>query len=81
MDRLKATGYTANHISVIMPDKGGTDNLVEDNKITSPEGAMADVRTSAIVGSGLGWLAGIGAIAISEVGKLIAAGPIMASLK
>jgi hypothetical protein len=38
------------------------------------------VTTGAIVGGGLGWLAGIGALAIPGLGPFIAAGPIMAAL-
>ena len=42
---------------------------------------MATGATSgAIVGGALGWLAGIGALAIPGVGPLIAAGPIIAAL-
>jgi len=33
-----------------------------------------------VLGGGLGWLAGIGALAIPGLGPLIAAGPIMAAL-
>ena len=33
-----------------------------------------------MVGGGLGWLAGIGALAIPGLGPFIAAGPIMAAL-
>jgi hypothetical protein len=36
--------------------------------------------TGAILGGALGWLAGIGALAIPGVGPLIAAGPILAAL-
>ena len=42
---------------------------------------MATGATSgAVVGGALGWLAGIGALAIPGVGPLIAAGPIIAAL-
>ena len=33
-----------------------------------------------MIGGGLGWLAGIGALAIPGLGPFIAAGPIMAAL-
>ena len=36
--------------------------------------------TGAVLGGGLGWLAGIGALAIPGLGPFIAAGPIMAAL-
>jgi len=39
-----------------------------------------DSLTRTLLGGGLGWLAGIGALAIPGVGPLIAAGPIVAAL-
>jgi hypothetical protein len=38
------------------------------------------VTTGAVIGGTLGWLAGIGALAIPGIGPLIAAGPIVAAL-
>ena len=80
VNRLKVAGFTANDISVLMPDNAGTKEFAIDNQTKAPEGAAAGVGTGALVGGGLGWLAGIGALAIPGVGPLIAAGPIMAAL-
>lgn len=80
VDRLKDAGFTANDISVVMPDDQGSEDFAFDNQTKSPEGASVGAGTGAIVGGGLGWLAGIGALAIPGVGPLIAAGPIMAAL-
>ena len=80
VDRLKAAGFTASDISVLMPDKEGTKDFAVDNQTKSPEGAATGATTGAVLGGGLGWLAGIGALAIPGVGPLIAAGPIMAAL-
>ena len=44
------------------------------------EGATAGAGTGAAIGGTLGWLAGIGALAIPGLGPFIAAGPIMAAL-
>ena len=76
VDRLKAAGFTASDISVLMPNKEGTKDFAVDNQTKSPEGAAAGVTTGALLGGGLGWLAGIGALAIPGVGPLIAAGPL-----
>ena len=46
----------------------------------APEGTAAGAGTGAVVGGTLGWLAGIGALAIPGLGPFIAAGPIMAAL-
>jgi hypothetical protein len=80
VERLKLAGFTANDISVLMPDKAGTKEFAVDNQTKAPEGAATGAGTGAVVGGGLGWLAGIGALAISGLGPLIAAGPIMAAL-
>src|SRR5206468_10726449 len=45
-----------------------------------PEGTTAGGASGAMVGGALGWLAGIGALAIPGVGPFIAAGPIMGAL-
>ena len=41
---------------------------------------LRQAGTGAVLGGALGWLAGIGALAIPGVGPFIAAGPIMAAL-
>jgi hypothetical protein len=46
----------------------------------APEGTATGAGTGAVIGGTLGWLAGIGALAIPGVGPLIAAGPIVAAL-
>lgn len=80
VERLKAAGFTADDISVLMPNKEGTKDFAVENQTKAPEGAATGVSTGALLGGGLGWLAGIGALAIPGVGPLIAAGPIMAAL-
>lgn len=80
VDSLKASGFSQNDISVLMPDKSGTSDFAVDNQTKAPEGATTGAGTGALLGGGLGWLAGIGALAIPGVGPLIAAGPIMAAL-
>ena len=80
VDRLKVAGFSNNDISVIMADKSGTRDFAHKKNTKAPEGAATGAGTGAIVGGALGWLAGIGSLAIPGVGPLIAAGPIMAAL-
>ncbi|WP_040351671.1 hypothetical protein [Blastopirellula marina] len=80
VERLKASGFDNNDISLLFPDDTGPNQLGVDNQTKAPEGATTGVSTGAVLGGGLGWLAGIGALAIPGVGPLIAAGPIMAAL-
>ena len=77
---LKAAGFSNNDISAIFPDKEGTRDFAHEQNTKAPEGAAAGAGTGGLLGGTLGWLAGIGALAIPGVGPLIAAGPIMAAL-
>lgn len=80
VDSLKAAGFTSNDISALLPDKRTTKDFAHEHNTKAPEGATAGGVAGLGVGAALGWLAGIGAIAIPGVGPLIAAGPIMAAL-
>lgn len=77
---LQAAGFSGNAISVLMADKGGTRDFAVKHNTKAPEGATTGAGTGAVVGGALGWLAGIGALAIPGLGPFIAAGPIMAAL-
>jgi hypothetical protein len=77
---LRSAGFSSNDISVLMADKGGTQDFAHEHHTKAPEGAATGAGTGAALGGALGWLAGIGALAIPGLGPLIAAGPIMAAL-
>lgn len=79
-DALKASGFSADDISALLPDRSGTKDFAHEQNTKAPEGAATGVGVGGALGGGLGWLAGIGALAIPGVGPLIAAGPIMAAL-
>src|SRR3981189_560461 len=77
---LQSAGFSGNDISVLMADKEGTRDFAHEHNTKAPEGAATGAGTGAVVGGALGWLAGIGSLAIPGFGPLIAAGPIMAAL-
>lgn len=77
---LKQSGFTNNDISALLPDKRGTKDFAHEHNTKAPEGATAGGVAGLGVGAALGWLVGIGALAIPGVGPFIAAGPIMAAL-
>jgi hypothetical protein len=77
---LKAAGFQNNDISALLPDKRGTKDFAHEHNTKAPEGATTGGVAGLGVGAALGWLAGIGALAIPGVGPFIAAGPIMAAL-
>ena len=80
VDRISAAGFSANDISVLLPDNQSTKEFAHEKSTKAPEGTTTGVATGGVVGGTLGLLAGIGALAIPGVGPLIAAGPIMAAL-
>jgi hypothetical protein len=80
VDRLRAAGYRNTDISVLFPENVGTKDFAHEKNTKAPEGATAGAGTGAVVGGTLGWLAGIGALAIPGIGPFIAAGPIVAAL-
>src|ERR1700722_19497079 len=76
---LKAANFSNNDISVLFPDKGTTRNFAHEKNTKAPEGTVAGASTGLAAGAVLGWLAGIGSLAIPGVGPFIAARPIMAA--
>ena len=77
---LKASGFLSDDISALLPDKRGTKDFAHEHNTKAPEGATAGGVAGLGVGAAVGWLAGIGALAIPGVGPFIAAGPIMGAL-
>jgi len=77
---LKDAGFASDSISALMPDKRTTKDFAHEHHTKAPEGATTGGVAGLGVGAAVGWLAGIGALAIPGVGPFIAAGPIMAAL-
>ncbi len=80
VDALRQAGFRNTDISVLFPENEGTKDFAHEKSTKVPEGTATGAGTGAVIGGGLGWLAGIGALAIPGVGPFIAAGPIMAAL-
>src|SRR5215204_2143781 len=80
VNQLKAAGFQNNDISALLPDKTGTKDFAHEQHTKAPEGATAGGVLGGTLGAGLGWLAGIGILALPGLGPFIAAGPILASL-
>src|SRR5262245_19852574 len=80
IEALKDAGYRNTDISVLFPQNSGTKDFAHEKNTKAPEGATTGAGTGAVVGGTLGWLAGIGALAIPGIGPYIAAGPIVAAL-
>ncbi|MGE5402896.1 MAG: general stress protein [Ignavibacteriales bacterium] len=80
VESLKTAGFRNTDISVLMQDNEGSKDFAMEKGTKAPEGAAAGAGTGAVIGGALGWLAGIGALAIPGIGPFIAAGPIVAAL-
>ena len=77
---LQEAGFRNTDISVLFPENAGTKDFAHEKATKAPEGTATGAGTGAVIGGTLGWLAGIGLLAIPGVGPLIAAGPIVAAL-
>jgi Alternative complex III, ActD subunit len=77
---LKEAGFRNSDISVLFPERAGSKDFVHDKGTRVPEGAAAGAGTGALLGGALGWLVGIGTLAIPGLGPFIAAGPIVSVL-
>jgi hypothetical protein len=80
IDRLRENGFLSSDISVLLPENLGPKDLVTEKSTKAPEGATTGAGSGVLIGGALGWLAGIGALALPGLGPFIAAGPLMASL-
>jgi len=80
VDALRTANFRNTDISVLFPENVGTKDFAHEKGTKAPEGMTTGAPVGAAVGGTLGWLAGIGALAIPGLGPFIAAGPIMGAL-
>src|SRR5438128_11793015 len=80
VDALRQEGFRNTDISVLFPENQGTKDFAHEKSTKAPEGTATGATSGVVVGGTLGWLAGIGALAIPGLGPFIAAGPIVAAL-
>jgi hypothetical protein len=80
VEGLKAAGFSNRDISVLFPQSAGSKDFAHEKGTKAPEGTAAGAGTGVLLGGTMGWLLGVGALAIPGLGPFIAAGPIMAAL-
>ena len=80
VDELKGANFSSGDISALFSDQGSAHDFAHEKHTKAPESTVAGVGTGGVIGGALGWIAGIGALAIPGVGPFIAAGPILAAL-
>ncbi len=81
LEALRAAGFRSSDVSAVLPERDATGrDLAHEINTKAPEGVAAGAGTGAAVGGVLGWLVGVGVLAIPGIGPLVAAGPIVAAL-
>ena len=81
LEALRSAGFRNSDVSAILPDRDRTArDLAHEINTKTPEGIATGAGAGAALGGVLGWLVGIGAIAIPGIGPLVAAGPVVAAL-
>src|SRR6266487_3587095 len=80
VDALKTAGFRNTDISVLFPENVGSKDFAHEKNTKAPEGLATGASSGAVIGGTLGWLVGIGALAIPGLGPFIAAGPVLAAL-
>ncbi len=80
VDQLKDANFSNTDISALFGDNESGYDFAHEKHTKAPEGAVTGVGTGGVIGGAIGWIAGIGALAIPGVGPFIAAGPIIAAL-
>ncbi len=80
VDALRLAGFRRDDISTLFPDKKSSRDFAIESKTKAPEGAATGGASGIVAGGALGWLVGIGALAIPGLGPFVAAGPLVAAL-
>lgn len=76
MESLAGIGITSDHVSVLAANQQASGELAAEIHAHAAHGSF----TGGNIGGGLGWLAGLGALAIPGIGLFVAAGPILGFL-
>jgi hypothetical protein len=80
VEELEVSGVFSKNVSVLFPDRSETTKFAHDKHTDLPKGASTGILTGGTLGGAIGWLAGIGSLAIPGIGPFIAAGPIMSAI-
>jgi hypothetical protein len=69
VDGLKAAGFSNRDISVLLPESAGSRDFAHEKGTKAPEGATTGAGTGVVLGGAMGWLLGVGALAIPGWGR------------
>src|SRR5262245_28031915 len=74
IDDLKAAGFRPEDVGVVMRDRDAQGRLVDETGTRAAQAAGAGALGGGVLGGLVGWLVGIGALAIPGIGPVIAGG-------
>src|SRR5260370_11766120 len=77
VDALRTAGFRNSDISALLPDNVGTKDFAHEKNTKAPEGAATGATTRGLLGGALGWLAGVGSLAVPGGCSLLCPGPII----
>jgi hypothetical protein len=80
IDVLQRAGYRATDISILSSDNQGSKDFAHEKHTKAPQGAAMGAVAGAVVGAVLAWFVSIQAAAVTGLGPLVAAGPVLAGL-
>jgi len=80
VEQLRNAGFSNGDVSALFPEKEIADDFAWEELAWVPNGAVKGFGTGGVLGSAIGWLAGIGLLAIPGAGPLVVAGPLVATL-
>lgn len=80
IEQLRSAGIPGSAVSALLADRRSTQDFAHETGTRAPEGAVTGLSAGGLLGGTLGWLAGMGALAIPGVGPFLAAGPVLTAL-
>jgi len=81
VNALHKAGFRTTDTAVLFSENQGSKDLAQERHTKAPQAAASGASMGAVVGGALGWFAGMGTIAIPQIGPMfIAAGPIIGLL-
>jgi outer membrane lipoprotein SlyB len=79
IEELKAAGFPGSAIGVAMRDRTAADELVEETGTVAAGGATTGLIGGSLLGGVVGYLVGLGALAIPGIGPVVAGGALAAA--
>jgi uncharacterized membrane protein len=80
LNELKASGFSADHVSVVAKDQRQVSNVAEGTDMDTGDGAAAGAVTGGALGGLAGFLVGISALVIPGIGPIVGTGILISTL-